>query len=42
MFVDIMKEMLQLDTDKRITPSQLMQHHFTRMLHIIDMYPRSK
>ncbi|XP_058468381.1 homeodomain-interacting protein kinase 2-like [Solea solea] len=42
MFVNMVKEMLQLDTDTRITPSQLMQHRFTRMLHIINLYPRSK
>nr|XP_043874600.1 homeodomain-interacting protein kinase 1-like [Solea senegalensis] len=41
MFVDMLKEMLQLDVAKRITPLQLMQHQFTSLGHITHLYPYS-
>ncbi|XP_044027491.1 homeodomain-interacting protein kinase 1-like isoform X2 [Siniperca chuatsi] len=41
MFVDMLKGMLQLDATKRITPSQVLEHQFTSMCHMISMYPLS-
>ncbi|XP_035474255.1 homeodomain-interacting protein kinase 1-like isoform X1 [Scophthalmus maximus] len=41
MFVDMLKGMLKLDASKRITPRQVLQHRFTSMHHIINMYHHS-
>lgn len=40
-FVDLLKEMLHLDVDKRITPSQLLEDPFVTMNDIADSYPYS-
>lgn len=40
-FVDMLKGMLQIDAGKRITPRQVLEHHFTSMCHIVNMYPLS-
>ncbi|CAB1415797.1 unnamed protein product [Pleuronectes platessa] len=41
MFVDMLKAMLQLDPDKRITPSQVLEHSFISMRHITSMEHKS-
>ncbi|XP_035460434.2 homeodomain-interacting protein kinase 1-like [Scophthalmus maximus] len=41
MFVDMLKGMLQLDPARRITPHQVLEHHFTSMHHFINLYPGS-
>lgn len=33
-FVDLLKQMLQFDATKRITPEQLLKHNFITMSHI--------
>uniref|UniRef100_A0A0N5AZI0 non-specific serine/threonine protein kinase n=1 Tax=Syphacia muris TaxID=451379 RepID=A0A0N5AZI0_9BILA len=40
-FVDLLKKMLSMDQDKRITPYDGLQHPFVRMTHIAD-YCRTK
>lgn len=36
-FVDILKQMLSIDQDKRLTPSGGLQHKFVKMTHLSDM-----
>lgn len=40
-FVDILKRMLSMDQDRRLTPAEGLQHPFVHMNHIID-YGRTK
>ncbi|KAM6981184.1 homeodomain-interacting protein kinase 1 [Aplochiton taeniatus] len=39
-FIDLLKRMLRLDADKRITPTKTLGHPFVTMSHLID-YPHS-
>ncbi|CAB1434871.1 unnamed protein product [Pleuronectes platessa] len=41
MFVDMLKAMLQLDPDRRITPRQVLEHKFISMRHIARMDHKS-
>ncbi|XP_030601127.1 homeodomain-interacting protein kinase 3-like [Archocentrus centrarchus] len=41
MFVEMVKEMLQLDPERRITPQQVLDHSFARMNHIGYLYDLS-
>ncbi|XP_047190218.1 homeodomain-interacting protein kinase 2-like isoform X2 [Scophthalmus maximus] len=41
MFMDMLKGMLPLDPAKRMTPHQVLEHHFTIMYHFIHLYPCS-
>lgn len=40
-FIELLKGMLQLDPEKRMTPSQVLQHDFTTLGHILRLYPYS-
>jgi homeodomain interacting protein kinase len=40
-FVDILKRMLMMDQERRLTPLEGLQHHFIAMNHIVD-YGRTK
>ncbi|CAN9512936.1 unnamed protein product [Ophioblennius macclurei] len=40
-FVNMVKEMLQLDAADRLTPQQILEHHFISMYHIVAMNPQS-
>ncbi|XP_039474448.1 homeodomain-interacting protein kinase 1-like isoform X2 [Oreochromis aureus] len=40
-FIELLKGMLQLDPEKRMTPSQVLQHDFTTLRHILRLYPYS-
>lgn len=40
-FVDMLKRMLHLDASERITPHQVLKHHFISMRHIINMKANS-
>jgi homeodomain interacting protein kinase len=40
-FVDILKRMLSMDQERRLTPAEGLQHHFVHMNHILD-YGRTK
>ncbi|KAL7383886.1 hypothetical protein ABVT39_020006 [Epinephelus coioides] len=40
-FVDMLKRMLHLDASERITPHQVLKHHFISMCHIINMKANS-
>ncbi|XP_059195866.1 homeodomain-interacting protein kinase 3-like [Centropristis striata] len=40
-FVDLLKQMLHLDADKRITPSQLLEDPFITMGDLVDSFPDS-
>uniref|UniRef100_A0A671XA04 non-specific serine/threonine protein kinase n=1 Tax=Sparus aurata TaxID=8175 RepID=A0A671XA04_SPAAU len=39
-FIDLLKRMLRLDADKRITPTKTLGHPFVTMSHLVD-YPHS-
>lgn len=39
-FIDLLKRMLRLDADKRITPSKTLAHPFVTMSHLLD-FPHS-
>lgn len=39
-FIDLLKRMLRLDADKRITPTKTLGHPFVTMSHLMD-YPHS-
>uniref|UniRef100_A0A7N8XDW8 non-specific serine/threonine protein kinase n=1 Tax=Mastacembelus armatus TaxID=205130 RepID=A0A7N8XDW8_9TELE len=39
-FIDLLKRMLRLDADKRITPTKTLGHPFVTMTHLVD-YPHS-
>lgn len=39
-FIDLLKRMLRLDADKRITPTKTLGHPFVMMSHLMD-YPHS-
>lgn len=39
-FIDLLKRMLRLDADKRITPTKTLGHPFVTMSHLIN-YPHS-
>lgn len=39
-FIDLLKRMLRLDADKRITPTKTLAHPFVTMSHLVD-YPHS-
>ncbi|XP_026156007.1 homeodomain-interacting protein kinase 1-like [Mastacembelus armatus] len=40
-FVDLLKAMLELDAANRITPHQVLEHHFTSLFHMVSLYPLS-
>uniref|UniRef100_A0A8B9LJQ3 non-specific serine/threonine protein kinase n=1 Tax=Astyanax mexicanus TaxID=7994 RepID=A0A8B9LJQ3_ASTMX len=39
-FIDLLKRMLRLDADKRITPTKTLAHPFVTMIHLLD-FPHS-
>lgn len=39
-FIDLLKRMLRLDADKRITPSKTLAHPFVTLSHLLD-FPHS-
>lgn len=39
-FIDLLKRMLRLDADKRITPSKTLAHPFVTVTHLLD-FPHS-
>jgi hypothetical protein len=36
-FVDILKQMLSMDQDRRLTPQGGLQHKFIKMTHLVEM-----
>lgn len=39
-FIDLLKKMLTIDADKRITPIETLNHPFATMTHLLD-FPHS-
>lgn len=39
-FIDLLKKMLTIDADKRITPIETLNHPFVTMTHLLD-FPHS-
>lgn len=35
-FIDLLKRMLTLDQERRITPSEALNHNFANMSHLLD------